>query len=204
MNRALLLFFGSFLSLTSFADESAKMAVVDMHRAFNEYHKTVTAIEEMREASASKKAHIEVLSETLTDVTAKIEAADKRFKDNVLADDERKKALVEMQELFGERDAKFRELQELETEVNALINQRQKRIEEELLDEIRAEVSAMSDEQTIDLVLDRSFLPKSKKVIVHTSSRVVDLTDDLIKRLNAGAKDQPAATKPPLATPVAE
>ncbi len=137
-------------------------------------------------------------------MTGKIEAADKRFRDNVLADDERKKALVEMQSLFEQRDVKFRELQELESDVNTLITERQKRVEEELLDEIRAEVSAMSDEQTIDLVLDRSFLPKSKKVIVHTSSRIVDLTDELIKRINAGAKDQPAVAKPPVSTPGSE
>ncbi len=61
MNRTFLFLFCTFLSFSGFAEELPKMAVVDMHRAFNEYYKTVAAIEEIRQASASKKAQIDVL-----------------------------------------------------------------------------------------------------------------------------------------------
>jgi len=54
--------------------------------------------------------------------------------------------------------------------------------------------------QGLDLIFDKSFLPKANKAILYTSEKVKDLTGEVVASLNAGA---PAGTTP-AAKPAAE
>ncbi|MEQ1839282.1 MAG: hypothetical protein ABL994_02635, partial [Verrucomicrobiales bacterium] len=68
---------------------------------------------------------------------------------------------------------------------------------------------AIVEAQGLDLVFDKSFLPKANKAILYTSSNVKDLTVEIVKTLNAGAPAgsapaaSPAADAPAPAAPAA-
>ena len=64
-------------------------------------------------------------------------------------------------------------------------------MEATLVDEIKKTVDGIVQAQGLDLVFDKSFLPKANKAILYTSAKVMDLTTDVIAALNAGA---PATT----------
>ena len=54
--------------------------------------------------------------------------------------------------------------------------------------------------QGLDLVFDKSFLPKANKAILYTSPNVKDLTSEVIASLNAGAPASSGAAGAPATT----
>ena len=60
-------------------------------------------------------------------------------------------------------------------------------MEKALVGEIKATVNSIVEAQGLDLVFDKSFLPKANKVILYTSDKVKDITADVIASLNKGA-----------------
>jgi Skp family chaperone for outer membrane proteins len=66
-------------------------------------------------------------------------------------------------------------------------------MEATLVEEIKKTVDTIVEAQGLDLVFDKSFLPKANKAILYTSSKVKDLTAEVVSTLNAGA---PASATP--------
>jgi Skp family chaperone for outer membrane proteins len=66
-------------------------------------------------------------------------------------------------------------------------------MEATLVEEIKKTVDTIVQAQGLDLVFDKSFLPKANKAILYTSANVKDLTVEVVSTLNAGA---PASSAP--------
>ncbi len=60
-------------------------------------------------------------------------------------------------------------------------------MEATLVGEIKTTVDSIVQAQGLDLIFDKSFLPKANKAILYTSEKVKDLTDEVVAALNAGA-----------------
>ena len=97
--------------------------------------------------------------------------------------DERQAAYQQMMNQMAELDAVYKDV--------SLAESKRKEALEKLVDEIKKTVDGIVQAQGLDLVFDKSFLPKANKAILYTSANVKDLTADVIAALNAGA---PATT----------
>ena len=81
------------------------------------------------------------------------------------------------------------DIQEAERRAQQEIIEARQKMEQTLVATIREIVDGICVSKGLDLVYDKSFLPKANKVILFTSDKVPDLTDGIIAELN---KDAPA------------
>ncbi len=142
------------------------------------------------------KQTVEVLQKEINDLITdyqnmgqEAQALEKGMNDPTLtqtARDDKKKAL----------DAKKQDLLNLQNKIQEMSTERKRELDDELLrrhkeilDEISAIINGYSGPQGYDLVLDKS--PKSStssvSIVLYNSSKLTDITDDIIKLLNKNA-----------------
>ena len=57
-------------------------------------------------------------------------------------------------------------------------------MEAALVADIRGVMEKLASSKSVDLIFDKSFLPKANKAIIFTSDNVTDLTDEIVGILN--------------------
>ena len=108
------------------------------------------------------------------------------------ARDDKKKALeAKNQDLLNMRN----KIQEMDTERSNELKDEQFRLRKEIVDEINKVITDYSGPQGFDLVIDKSALSAASgaPILLFNSNKLVDITADIISKLNAGA---PPATAP--------
>ena len=168
------------------AQQQLKIAVVDMKRALTDYHKTKTEVDAINKLGEEKVRNIDERKAAYAKLTSEMVEVDKTVRATELSEDKRKAAGLKLQELAEARAAKANEITDAERLASQELFQARQRMEQTLLDEIRAAVSLVVSAKGFDLVFDRSFLPKSRKMILYASSNVIDVTDEVIAKLNSG------------------
>lgn len=194
------IFLALMLPLAS-SDASAqelKIAVIDMQEALNQYYKTEIQVKQINDLADEKRKNLDERQAAYQQMTNKMAELDAVYKDTVLAEAKRKEALEKLQALYQERAAKGKEIADAQRKASSEVMTARQEMESTLVDEIKKTVDAIVQAQGLDLVFDKSFLPKANKAILYTSSNVKDLTVEVVSTLNAGA---PAGT--PAAAPAA-
>lgn len=181
------------LALTAtFASQASaqeiKIAVVDMQDALNRYYKTDIEVEKINAMADEKRKNIDERQAAYQQMTDKLTELDKTARDTLLSEEKRKDAMKQLQALAQERQAKAQEIQDAQRKASAEVMQARQEMESTLVGEIKEAVNALVDAQGHDLVFDKSFLPKANKAILYTSENVVDLTEEVVAALNAGAE----------------
>ncbi|MDH4410338.1 MAG: OmpH family outer membrane protein [Verrucomicrobiales bacterium] len=171
--------------------QEIKIAVVDMQEALNKYYKTEIQVKEINELADEKRKNLDERQASYQQMTNQMSELDAVYKDTSLAESKRKEALEKLQALFQERNAKGKEISDAQRKASAEVMTARQEMEATLVDEIKKTVDGIVQAQGLDLVFDKSFLPKANKAILYTSAKVMDLTTDVIAALNAGA---PATT----------
>ncbi len=171
--------------------QEIKIAVVDMQEALNKYYKTEIQVKEINELADEKRKNLDERQAAYQQMTSQMSELDTVYKDTSLAESKRKEALEKLQALFQERNAKGKEISDAQRKASAEVMTARQEMEATLVDEIKKTVDGIVQAQGLDLVFDKSFLPKANKAILYTSAKVKDLTTDVIAALNAGA---PAST----------
>jgi Skp family chaperone for outer membrane proteins len=171
--------------------QEIKIAVVDMQEALNKYYKTEIQVKEINDLADEKRKNLDERQAAYQQMTNQMTELDAVYKDTSLAEQKRKEALEKLQALFQERQAKAKEISDAQRKASSEVMTARQEMEATLVDEIKKTVDGIVQAQGLDLVFDKSFLPKANKAILYTSANVKDLTTDVIAALNAGA---PATT----------
>tara|TARA_R110000850_G_scaffold179513_8_gene305248 strand:- start:599 stop:1186 length:588 start_codon:yes stop_codon:yes gene_type:complete len=174
------------LSLNASAQE-LKIAVVDMQDALNEYYKTEIEVQKINELADVKRKNLDERQAAYQQMTNQMAELDKTVRDTLLDEGVRKEAMEKLQALAQERAAKGKEIGDAQRKASSEVMQARTEMEATLVGEIKEAVNAIVEVQGLDLVFDKSFLPKANKAILYTSENVTDLTEELLGALNAGA-----------------
>jgi Skp family chaperone for outer membrane proteins len=170
--------------------------VVDAEEVMKKYGKAVAIQGDIQKSQAAAQAAINERGKEVEGMYAELQAIEKRGQSPLLSEAGKKSVQAEFQsksEVFQQRRA---ELQKFIQEANATIQQRQAEMTKTIGAEVRTEVEKISKAKSLQLVL-----PKGVSLYTDAS---LDITDEVVKVLNAGYKpaEVPAAPAPP-AAPVA-
>lgn len=182
------------LALVPAEAQELKFAVVDMQEALNQYYKTEIEVKEINDLADEKRKNLDERQAAYQQMTNKMAELDTVYKDTALAESKRKDALEKLQALFQERNAKAKEISDAQRKASNEVLSARQEMEAKLVDEIKKTVDSIVEAQGLDLVFDKSFLPKANKAILYTSAKVKDLTAEVVAALNAGAPAGAATT----------
>ena len=180
--------------------QDIKIAVIDMQKALNEYYKTNIEVDKINALADEKRKNLDERQAAYQQMTSQMTELDKTVRDTSLAEAKRKEAMEKLQALVNERAAKGKEIADAQRKASAEVLKARQDMEATLVSEIKSTVNTIVESQALDLIFDKSFLPKANKAILYTSANVKDLTPEVIASLNANA---PAGTVPAPAAPEA-
>lgn len=167
--------------------QEVKIAVVDMQEALNQYYKTEIQVKQINDLADEKRKNLDERQAAYQQMTNQMAELDAVYRDTALAESKREDALKKLQALNEERMAKAKEISDAQRKAQAEIMAARTEMEETLVGEIKKTVDTLVTAQGLDLVFDKSFLPKANKAILYTSPNVKDLTAEVVATLNAGA-----------------
>jgi Skp family chaperone for outer membrane proteins len=197
MKKSLLLAFLLFIP-ASFASADLKIATVDLGKAFQAFYKTKESNAKLKEKEDSYRKD---LSDMQADYDHMVEEANK-LKDaasdptlSPSAQDEKKKALTaKIQDVQNMN----RKLQETNSERSRELQDEEFRRRKEIVDEISKVVTDYSGPQGYDLVLDKSpSAATGVPVVLFNSPKLVDITGEIITKLNSTAPPAGASSPAP-------
>ncbi|MFK5924332.1 MAG: OmpH family outer membrane protein [Verrucomicrobiota bacterium] len=179
----------TFAGVSTASAQGINIGVVDMQECLNKYYKTKLKVKDVEAQAKGSRAKLDERIADFKRIQVRLAELDKKARDTALSQEARQGAAVEMQQLVQEGRAKERELQEAQRKAQGeLLNARQQ-MEKTLVEEVRVIVDGVSKAAGLDMVIDKSFLPRGNKVLVMVTDKVPDLTKDVIATLN---KDAPA------------
>jgi len=179
--------------ITTASAQSTKLGVVDMQECLNKYYKTTLKVKDVEGQAKLSRAKLDERIADFKRIQVRLAELDKKRQDTALSTEQRNGAAVEMQQLVQEGRAKEKELQEAQRKAQGELLAARQQMEKSLVDEVRVVVNDVSKKAGLDMVIDKSFLPRGNKVLVVVTDKVPDLTKDVIAALN---KDAPAVEAP--------
>jgi len=191
------------LAPVSFATADLKIAVIDLSKAFEQYYKTKDANARIKEKEEQfQKEYQDLVNEYQhmgddakklydTSVDPTLSAAARADKTTAL--NEKKQDLMNMQ----------RKITEMQTERGNEIKDELMRRHGEIVAEIAKVISEYAGPQGYDIVIDKSSTSTASGVpiVLYNSSKLIDITADIITKLNATAPAATTATAAPAAAP---
>ena len=167
-------------------DPSLKIAVIDMNRVFQEYNKT-----KINEAKLKKQAEIyKEYSTQLAQSLAKLRQEFVKLRDDsqnmVFTAAERENRRMNAQEKYRQAAAKEAELREYNRERQKHLRDEYEKLRSSILADISNVVSAKCLAEGYGLVLDKSGRSLNNIPLVVYSSKMLDITESVIKTLNMG------------------
>jgi Skp family chaperone for outer membrane proteins len=184
------------------ASADLKVAIIDLSKAFDSYYKT-------KDAQARLTEKVEQAQKDLSDLDADYEhmAQDAQklhdaSVDPTLSAQARAEKAAALQAKQQDLMAMQQKLQETKVEREREIDDERMRRHKEILDEITKLVTDYAGPQGFDLVIDKSGISanSASSLILYNSSKLVDITDEIVRQLNANAPP-PTAGAPSGAAP---
>ncbi len=178
--------FGSAVPLSAKDEAPLKIAVIDMNRVFQEYNKT-----RINEAKLKKQAEIfreynNQLSQSLVKLRQEFIKLRDDSQNMVYTAAERENRRMNAQEKYRQVAAKEQEIREYNREKQAQLRDEYEKLRSSILADISAVVSAKCLAEGYGLVLDKSGRTLNNIPQVVYSSKMLDITDAVIKTLNLG------------------
>jgi Skp family chaperone for outer membrane proteins len=180
-----------------------KIATVDMKKAFDTYYKTRAATTAMTNEVAEMQKALTAMANEAKKTRDDAQQAYERANDQSVSADERDKSKRLAQQ-------KGMEYQDMETKIDQYNKSEQTRLGEKrsmrietILGEITGVLKDLAKSGGYNFVFDKTGDSASGIPVVLYTSGVDDLTDELIKQLNATAPVEPSGeVRPPAAAPV--
>ena len=166
------------------AQGNLKIAVVDMQQALTDYNRTKKEVDAINEFGEAKNKGLDEKKADLKKITDQMLDLQKIAAETANGEDKRKKAAEDFQKLARERNAKLKEIADDERKLAEEILKMRQEMEATLVEDIRKVMTNMAQTQGIDLIFDKSFLPKANKAIIFLSDNVTDLTKAIVDELN--------------------
>ena len=187
------------LAPVTLASADLKIAVVDLSKAFDQYYKTKDAQALLKQKQDGYQKEIQDLINDYERMGQEAQTLDKASNDPTLSDAARK-------DKAGALQAKKQDLVNLQNKIQEMKVERTREIQEELfrrhkeiVDEISKIITDYSGPQGYDLVIDKSSASAASgvSIVLYNSSKLLDITADVIGMLN---KNAPAAGSAPAVT----
>ena len=182
-------------STTAFSQvSSGRIVLVDLNRVFIEYYKTPVASAKLKETIDSYNKEQEELRTQLRkgiDELTKLREEQEKTEYTPEVREQKKKAV---QEKLAETQKAQRDLEEYQRSHQQILDQQRDRMRQTILGEIKDVVSKEAKDAGYTLVFDKSGNTLNGIPTVVYSQDSMDITDDIIKKLN---KNQPKTTGTP-------
>jgi outer membrane protein len=172
----------------------SKIVVVDLNRAFNEFYKTKSAQERLKEtADGFNKEHEQMMADYRKQVEDLNKLREEQDKPE-LAAEVREQKKKEVQEKLADTQKLQREIEDYRRTHAKMLEDQTQRMRQTILKEITDIIHKEARDRGYNLVLDKSgnTLNGVPAVVYHLES--LDITEDILKILN---KDKPAAVETP-------
>jgi len=173
--------------LSAKAQPAAKFGIVDMKKAFDSYYKTKQAEVQIKERAADSdkvyKGMIEDYKKANEDYKKLIELSN----DQALAGEERDKRKKSAETKLMELQEIEKSVKQFETQARTSIGEMEKRMRDKIVGEIREVVSALSKTAGYALVFDLASVTAYQTPIILYSNGENDLTEAVVKEINANA-----------------
>ncbi|TDU70676.1 periplasmic chaperone for outer membrane proteins Skp [Prosthecobacter fusiformis] len=182
------------LTLASAAD--LKFGVVDMSKAFSEFHKTKKAAEDFKGNVDKAQKEMNDRWAVYKNLMNDMQKLKKEASDPIMTPDARAKKAAEFEE-------KGKELRTLEQEIGEQQNRRSSQLKQEdvqirrgIYDEILVVVRDKAKVEGYDFIFDKSGMSLSTVPVLIYYKDAVDITDQIVVELNKAAEASPAPAAP--------
>jgi Skp family chaperone for outer membrane proteins len=172
-----------------------KIATIDLAKVFENYYKTVRSTAALKqEAADMQKARTDLVDAKDKQVAEYQKLLDKS-EDQAISADERAKSKKDAIGKLKEAQIAERDIEDYSRRSDARLRETERQRRDDIVKEIRGVLNADAKAGGYNLVLDISGESANMAPVILFSSGVPDLTDSLIKELNAGAPPAPADEK---------
>ena len=198
------------LAPVSMASADLKIAVVDLSKTFDQYYKTKDAQAKLKEKQDGYQKEIQDLINDYQRMGEEAEALDKAANDQTLSAPARQDKATALTAKKQDLVNLGNKIQEMKVERTREINEELFRRHKEIVDEISKVINDYSGPQGFDLVIDKSSASAASgvSIVLYNSSKLIDITDEIIKMLNQTAPAPggatPSGAAPTAATPASQ
>ena len=166
-----------------------KAAVIDLDRVLQEYYKTKIVEGNLKRQADIYKDYAKKLGESLTKLQSEFVALRDSSQNIALSDAARESKRLAAQDKYKELAAKELELRTYNREKQAQLRDERDRARAAILSGIKKTIKAHAALAGFTIVLDKSALSSSALPMVPYSSKSIDITENVIKELNTGRKN---------------
>lgn len=186
----------------SLASADLKVATVDLGKAFDQFYKTKEAAAHLKEKQDEAQKEIQDKVADYQRISDEVNKLDQESKDPTLSPEARAEKAKARDQRGADLQAAQRQIEEFRTERSNELKDELIRRRKEVVDEITKVITDYSGPQGYDMVIDKSSASAASGVpiVLYSSGKLPDITDAIIKQLNAGA---PATPAPGAAAPAA-
>ncbi len=184
-----LLIFCLLALVPAFAHADLKIAVIDLGKAFDQYYVTADARKKLNEKHDQYQKELQDMISDYNHMGEEVESLIKASQDPTLSDDAKKAKAKAADDKKQEFLALQTKLQDRKTELDKELQEEMLRRHKEILAQITTLINSYSGPAGYDLVVDTSSVTPTSgvSIILYRSSRLTDITADIIKQLNAQA-----------------
>lgn len=189
-------FFALLLASASVFAAAPNIGLIDEQEIFKTYAKSADLQAEIRKSEDAAQASVGERVKVVEQLQADLVAAQKRGQDPMLSENGKKAVEAELQQKNGVFQQRRAELQNFVNEARGAIQQRVGEMNKQILADARAQAEKVAKAKGLQLVLG-----KSQAFFADAS---LDITQDVLKELNAAYKaTAPAAPAPAAPVPAA-
>lgn len=176
-----------------------KLAVIDMKKAFEDFHKTQEAAETYKGNYNKAAGEMRERQDTYKKLTSDMQQLDKKARDTILTPEQRQKAIAELNEKMKDARALESEMQEFAERRIGQLKQEDMKIRQTLYEEISSVVRDHALKNGYDMVFDKTGVSLSTVpiLIFVKETAATDVTSQVIVELNKNAPAPGAAAAKP-------
>ncbi|MCC6352602.1 MAG: OmpH family outer membrane protein [Verrucomicrobiae bacterium] len=177
--------------------QSPRVAVIDFEQVNEGYAKSKARFAELKTDEEKIKAELTKEFEGYKQLIEQARLLQKQFNDVASNPAIREAKLKEAQELFAKAQTESRRLQEVKKEKETAYQKKYGAATAEVLGDIQAAATAYAAEKGIDIIFDKSGKTRNAAALVQFADAPLDVTADLVARLNQRAAAAPATAPAP-------
>jgi len=191
----------TFLSGSALAQ--TKVATVDLGSVFTNYFKTKLAQASIQDRATQLDKDDKSMKDDLQKAADEYQQLLQQMNDQAISAEERGRRQQTATDKLKQLNDRRAAIDQYERQAQTTLNDQRQRMREKILADIQVAVNAKAKAGGYALVIDKSAQAASLTSIVSYSAPEIDLTDDVLKQLNAGAPiDMPATSSAPALLPV--
>lgn len=169
---------------TNLSAQDIKIALVDVQMVLNKYKRTQVEVDKINKFYENRQTEIKAKRDDAQKIVDKAKVASGKAQDSSFSQAIRQESAVEYQSLLTDFSEASKTISDTQRKSSQEIIKARQEMEATLVQDMRTVMKQIAESDGIDLIFDKSFLPKANKAIIYQSDNVIDLTDRIIETLN--------------------